>query len=126
MAVADHVGTLKPGKVADLIAVEGNPLEDIDAAVDVRMTMVGGESYTQDELLAPFTTDAVAAAERRVEAGQPGRAPAAATELTSRADPRDAQRFWWHDPDVVRAAGEHACDAYEDMYRWHRVEHEDH
>ena len=41
LGVSDDVGTLRPGKVADLIAVEGNPLRDIDAAARVRMTSGG-------------------------------------------------------------------------------------
>lgn len=54
LGVDQDVGTLEPGKVADLIAVEGNPLADIDTLMDIEWTMVGGESHTQEELLEPF------------------------------------------------------------------------
>jgi len=36
------VGTVEPGKVADLVAVEGNPLEDVDAVGRVRGVVQGG------------------------------------------------------------------------------------
>jgi imidazolonepropionase-like amidohydrolase len=38
----DRIGTLQAGKLADLIVVAGNPLEDLDALKQVRMTFVGG------------------------------------------------------------------------------------
>ena len=37
------IGTLEPGKLADVIVVDGNPLEDIDAIGRVRMTFVEGK-----------------------------------------------------------------------------------
>jgi adenine deaminase len=36
-------GTVEPGKLADIIAVEGNPLEDMWAVHNVRMVMQGGK-----------------------------------------------------------------------------------
>lgn len=38
----DRIGTLEPGKLADLIAVTGNPLEKIGALRDVSFVMIGG------------------------------------------------------------------------------------
>lgn len=43
--IGDSVGTLRPGMVADLIAVEGNPLQDISALRRVRFVMKGGKVY---------------------------------------------------------------------------------
>ena len=37
--ILDHVGTLEPGKAADLIVVEGNPVDDI-ARLRTGITMV--------------------------------------------------------------------------------------
>jgi len=37
------LGTLKPGKLADLIVVDGNPLEDIDALTRIRLVILDGE-----------------------------------------------------------------------------------
>ena len=46
IGVEDHVGTLMVNKWADLIAVEGNPLEDIRVLEDgVRFVMKGGVVY---------------------------------------------------------------------------------
>jgi imidazolonepropionase-like amidohydrolase len=42
IGIADRAGTLEPGKWADLIAVSGNPLEDIALLENVRFVMKGG------------------------------------------------------------------------------------
>ena len=41
--VADKLGTLEAGKLADVIVVDGNPLDDIYALTKVRMTFVDGK-----------------------------------------------------------------------------------
>ena len=41
----DKVGTLVTGKQADLIAVDGNPLDDIEELLDVDFVMKGGVVY---------------------------------------------------------------------------------
>ena len=38
----EQIGQLKPGYMADVIAVPGNPLEDISAVERVRFVMKGG------------------------------------------------------------------------------------
>ena len=43
--MGDQVGTLEPGKLADLIATEGNPLQDISALHRVRLVMKEGLLY---------------------------------------------------------------------------------
>ncbi len=42
LGIADQVGTLAPGKVADIVALDGNPLEDIRATERVRFVMARG------------------------------------------------------------------------------------
>ncbi len=42
----DHqIGTLKKGKLADIIVIDGNPLEDIKASENVLFTMINGRLY---------------------------------------------------------------------------------
>jgi imidazolonepropionase-like amidohydrolase len=43
----DEVGTLEPGKYADLFSVRGNPLENIEDLYNVEMVMVGGKIYDE-------------------------------------------------------------------------------
>jgi imidazolonepropionase-like amidohydrolase len=45
-----EIGTIEPGKRADLIATQGSPLEDISALLDVRFVMKDGEVYKDDGL----------------------------------------------------------------------------
>jgi imidazolonepropionase-like amidohydrolase len=41
--VADRLGTLEPGKLADVVAVRGNPLDDIGALLNVEAVWKDGE-----------------------------------------------------------------------------------
>ena len=47
-----ELGTIAPGKLADLIAVEGNPLTNINDAKRVQVVVKDGEVYTQAQLRA--------------------------------------------------------------------------
>lgn len=57
IGAADHVGSLEPGKLADLLVVRGNPLDGVGILRD-RTTLVtvmkGGTRLAQDPLLAAF------------------------------------------------------------------------
>lgn len=65
MALVDRdLGSVEPGKLADLIAVRGNPLADLKAAAEVEVVMKNGRAYTLAEILAPFRTPAALAARR--------------------------------------------------------------
>jgi imidazolonepropionase-like amidohydrolase len=45
---ADRIGTIQPGKLADLIAVAQDPLQDVTALERVRFVMKDGVVYRND------------------------------------------------------------------------------
>jgi imidazolonepropionase-like amidohydrolase len=50
VGVADRVGSIEPGKAADLVLLDGNPLDDISAIRRGVLVMKGGILYRPDEL----------------------------------------------------------------------------
>lgn len=48
------LGSLEPGKLADIAIINGNPLADINDAVKVSAVLVNGRYFTVPELIAPF------------------------------------------------------------------------
>ncbi len=47
--IADLAGSLEPGKAADLVALAANPLQDIEAVLDVRLVMRDGIVFKRPE-----------------------------------------------------------------------------
>jgi len=47
--IADQVGSIRPGLLADMISVDGDPTTDIGALRDVRLVMKGGELYKKPD-----------------------------------------------------------------------------
>lgn len=48
LGVTDMLGSIEPGKLADIIAVEGNPLDDISSMGRVKFVMKDGVVYKQE------------------------------------------------------------------------------
>ena len=44
----DQVGSIEPGKYADIVAVPGDPLQDIQQLEKVNFVMKGGTVYRSD------------------------------------------------------------------------------
>jgi len=51
LGVADQLGSIEAGKRADLYIANGNPLEDIKAARDIRLVIKAGKIYEPEALL---------------------------------------------------------------------------
>jgi hypothetical protein len=49
--VADQIGTVEPGKLADLAFLGGDPLVDIRNTRDVRRVMRGGRLFSVTDLI---------------------------------------------------------------------------
>jgi hypothetical protein len=50
--VDDRLGSIEAGKLADLYIANGNPLEDITAARDIRFVIKDGVVYDPEDLFA--------------------------------------------------------------------------
>ncbi|MEJ2503617.1 MAG: amidohydrolase family protein [Gemmatimonadota bacterium] len=40
-----HIGSLEPGKLADLVVLNSNPLDDLRNSTDIASVMLGGRLY---------------------------------------------------------------------------------
>ena len=91
VGVLGDLGTVEPGKLADLTFVSGDPTRDIKAAANVQSVMKNGRLFTIAELEAPFTPAAAAPTSVR-----------APLRNVLRAAPEDPGSkngtYWWHDP----------------------------
>lgn len=52
LGVGDKLGTIEPGKLADLVVVQGNPLDDIRNTRRTRLVMRAGQIHDAQKLLA--------------------------------------------------------------------------
>jgi hypothetical protein len=58
IGVGRDLGTVEPGKLADLLVVDGNPLQRIDDAADVRVVIQNGRPHTVAGLIEPYSAAA--------------------------------------------------------------------
>ena len=50
LGVLDDIGTIEVGKLADLLVLDSNPLDDIRNTMDIRYVLKGGVVYMGDTL----------------------------------------------------------------------------
>ena len=51
-------GTIEPGKLADIVLVQGNPLDDIENANNVRRVIFNGRMFSEEDLISGKAKDA--------------------------------------------------------------------
>lgn len=90
IGMSNHLGTIAPGKLADLVFVQGDPLTDITAAARVRQVMQGGAVHTVDDLI-----------------GSPTPKPSSVPQHTLEQPKPQHIGFWWHHDHY--AAGASCC-----------------
>jgi Tol biopolymer transport system component len=98
IGVQDDLGTLEPGKLADMVFVTGNPLEHIEDAINVEMVMQNGALFTPEEILEGFFGKTMAKAGVRSEVS----ARPTHHWLAPVPDHPSNKAFWWHQPKYVR------------------------
>ncbi|MFE6500573.1 amidohydrolase family protein [Kitasatospora sp. NPDC057738] len=95
LGYGDQLGAVAPGRIADLVMVEGDPLTDIRAAAAVRSVMVAGVTRTVPEILAPFRP---AKAAKAAEAAGATEAAAVTVRPAAPSASQDPAHYW-HRPE---------------------------
>src|SRR5215469_15935373 len=54
----DRLGSVEPGKLADMVVLEADPLQGIQNLRKIRLVVQGGKSYAPDTLLRQARSDA--------------------------------------------------------------------
>ena len=53
LGAGDDLGSIRAGKLADLVILDGDPLADIGDAANVVITIINGRPYEMAEIVAP-------------------------------------------------------------------------
>jgi hypothetical protein len=103
LGMSARMGTVEPGKLADLVLVEGDPLSDIRAAAAVRSVVLGGVVHSVDDLVSGKSPGAAgvrgATAVRSAAATGSGatvRSAATSARLADVPQGPARERYWWH------------------------------
>ena len=88
----EPLGTIAPGRFADMILVEGDPLARIEDAAKVKLTIASGVAHTPESLAAPFANARTAIPVSQVE------------QLAKRSDD-----YFWQTADYVETGRRSCC-----------------
>ncbi len=108
--LARPLGVLRTGMLADLVVVDGDPLERIEDAANVTTTIVGGRVHTVTDLVAPYA-DKPGSGSGAARAGRRPAASRACDATESARVPRHpgTDAFWWNHPTVLAEARRSCC-----------------
>lgn len=95
VGVVNDLGTVEPGKLADLTFVSGDPLHDIKDAANVQGVMKNGRFYSTAELIAPFAPAATARSIMQASLRHRLLPPTAGNVAS-------IKKYWWHDPEQIK------------------------
>ncbi|MCX5536940.1 amidohydrolase family protein [Streptomyces sp. NBC_00006] len=96
-----HLGTIEPGKLADLVLVEGDPLKDVTAAAAVRTVVAGGVVHDVSDLV----SDGAPASAKSAKSTKGSDGAATSPSMLRSASAEDVpqgpvlERYWWHRPE---------------------------
>jgi hypothetical protein len=91
----EPLGQIRRGMYADLAILGGDPLSDITQAANVQQSMVNGQLYGVDDLLAPFASAQAGVATSRMRQPVP--------------DHPANRQYWWHDPHYLEESKRSCC-----------------
>jgi Tol biopolymer transport system component len=77
MGVSNQLGTIRPGMIADMDVIHGNPLDDIKTIANDVYVMQNGNLYTPQQLIGPYAASSATAGSAAKRASRAGsrRAP---------------------------------------------------
>ncbi len=77
MGLSNQLGAIRPGMIADMDIINGNPLQDIQTIANDVYVMQNGRLFTQQELLAPYANVQLNTPPSSAAAPRGGTAPSA-------------------------------------------------
>ena len=114
LGIDGDLGTLEPGKVADMAFIDGNPLERIEDSINVKMTMINGVLYTPEQLIDGFfnastqgrqakaRVTGVAKSDGDIHPDGPKLWAPRHKVLARVPDHPNNKQWWWHSAEYVR------------------------
>ncbi|MDT0543012.1 amidohydrolase family protein [Streptomyces lonegramiae] len=96
LGMSARMGTVEPGKLADLVLVEGDPLSDIRAAAAVRRVVLGGVVHSVDDLAGEKSAKAASTGTASARSAAAVRTASASAEVADVPQGPAREQYWWH------------------------------